>query len=39
MIILPQHESFLNLVPDRDNFIFYDSLNEIKDEFNFKDKV
>lgn len=36
IIILPQHESFLDLVPDRDNIMFHDSLNEIKDEFNLE---
>ena len=34
VIILPQQEYFLDLVPERDEILFYNSLNEIKNEFN-----
>lgn len=34
IIILPQQKYFLELVPDRDNFLFYDSLNKLKNKFN-----
>ena len=34
IIILPQQKYFLELVPDKDNFLFYDSLNKLKKKFN-----
>ena len=36
LIILPQQEYFLNLVPEKDEMLFQNSLNEIKDELNIK---
>ena len=36
LIILPQQEYFLNLVPEKDEILFQNSLNEIKNEFNIE---
>ena len=34
LIILPQQEYFLNLIPEKDEMLFQNSLNELKNEFN-----
>tara|TARA_Y100001936_G_scaffold110729_1_gene108899 strand:+ start:606 stop:1574 length:969 start_codon:yes stop_codon:yes gene_type:complete len=36
LIILPQQEYFLNLVPEKDEILFQNSLTALKDEFNIK---
>lgn len=36
MIILPQQEYFLDLVPQQDEILFHNSLNEIKNKFNIE---
>ena len=36
LIILPQQEYFLNLIPEKDEMLFQNSLNELKNEFNFE---
>ena len=36
LIILPQQEYFLNLIPEKDEILFQNSLNELKNEFNIE---
>ena len=36
LIILPQQEYFLNLIPEKDEMLFQNSLNELKNEFNIE---
>ena len=36
LIILPQQEYFVNLIPEKDEMLFQNSLNELKNESNIE---